>query len=229
MLNPVGTPLNVRTKLFLVAAGLVTLAAPLVAGALVPLLRSQVQAGQTPSAQADRPSFDVVSIRPNKSGVGNLVRRQAGGRYNATNVTLNNLITVAYQLKPQQLSGLPDWGDSEHFDIEAKAEGDPTREQNWLMIQSLLADRFKLAVHYETRQLSEFALVQVKAGETGPQLRQHSDDTTCTDPSAGPPAAAFRPNAGLPATICGGFSGFGGSGSVGIAGQKITIDMLAAC
>jgi uncharacterized protein (TIGR03435 family) len=227
MLNPVRSPLNLREKLFLAAAGLVALAAPLVAGVLIPLLRSPLQAGQSSSAQVDRPSFVVVSIQPNKSGVSNLVRRKAGGLYTATNVTLNNLITVAYQLEPQQLSGLPTWRDSEHFDIEARAEGDPPREQNWLMIQSLLADRFKLVVHYETRQLPEFALVLLKAGKTGPQLKLHSDDTKCTDTSAGPPPAAPHPNTGLPPTTCGGFSGFGASGSVGIAGQKITMDMLA--
>lgn len=243
MRNNAGGPRNGRRKALVAIASLMLLAVMLfvcvVATSLraqstvrqappAQLLRFQVQAEQSPSAQADRPSFDVASIKPNRSGVVSLARRtQPGGRYAATGITLNGLITFAYQLKPQQLSGLPEWGDSEHFDIEAKAQGNPTMEQIWLMIQSLLADRFRLVVHYETRQLPMFALVLSKVGKSGPQLQRHSDDTKCTDPSAGPPPAAFRSDAGLPSAPCGGFSGSGGAGSLGIAGQKITMDMLA--
>ena len=60
-------------------------------------------------------------------------------------------------------------------------------EEKRLMIQSLLADRFKLTMHYEMRELPEYALVVAKSGKTGPQLRPHSDSTTCVDVPAGQP------------------------------------------
>ncbi len=76
--------------------------------------------------------------------------------------------------------GGPGWMDSEHFDIEAKAEGDPSREEENLMVQSLLEDRFKLVIHRETRQLPIYTLVVSKSGKTGPQLTTHSDDAKCS-------------------------------------------------
>lgn len=215
---------NTGTRLFLAKVGVAALAALVLVG----ILTGPRLSAQSSTANSDRPTFEVASIKLNKSGVVSLARRvQPGGRYAATGITLNGLITFAYQLKPQQLSGLPEWGDSEHFDIEAKAEGNPTMEQIWLMIQSLLADRFKLVMHHETRQLPVFALVLLKVGKSGQQLQRHTDDTKCTDPPAGPPPAAFRSDAGLPPAPCGGFSGSGGAGSLGIAGQKITMEMLA--
>src|SRR5262245_32739575 len=112
---------------------------------LVPRLRAQA----APSP-ADRPAFDAVSIKPNKSGDGRALQQfQPGGRYVAANVTLGTLIDGAYQLRRHQRIGGPDWIDSERFDIEAKADTSPTRDQWRLMQQSLLADRFKLTVHHE--------------------------------------------------------------------------------
>ena len=85
--------------------------------------------------------------------------------------------------------GAPDWVDSQCFSIEAHAEGNPPREQMVLMLQSLLADRFKLVAHWETQQLPVYALVMVKPGKTGPQLvPQAADNSTCRDPKAQPPA-----------------------------------------
>src|SRR5437762_963134 len=105
-------------KFFLATAGLALLAAPLLWA-------------QAPAATASRPAFDVASVKPNKSGDNRVMMGgpATGGRFTATNVTLNMLVTVAYQLKRQQVSGLPDWGNSEHFDVEAKAEGSPPRDQ----------------------------------------------------------------------------------------------------
>jgi len=217
----------------LLAAGVALLALRVVAGVLTaPSMQAQAPAAQSSSSPADRPSFDVASIKPNKSGDNRILTRvQPGGLYRSTNVTLNMLITGAYQLKPQQLSGLPEWGDSEHFDIEAKAEGNPARDQISLMMQSLLADRFKLMMHHETRQLPIYALLLSKAGKTGPQLQPHSDDSKCPDLSAGPPPpppGPPGPGPALPPAPCGGFFMFGSTGKVRMAGQKITMENLAA-
>jgi len=192
---------------------------PSVVGVLIASpLRAQAQAGT-----ADKPAFDVASIKVNKSGGGLvLMRPQAGGRYTATNVRLYDLITAAYQLKPLQLSGLPDWGNSTHFDIEAKTEGNPTRDEMNLMLQPLLADRFKLVVHHETRELSVFALVLSKPGKNGPGLVPHSADAKCVDP-AGPPAP---PRSDMPAP-CGGLIMMNIFPTARITGNNVTMEMLA--
>src|SRR5580658_5634043 len=70
---------------------------------------------------------------------------------------------------------------NDFFDIEAQAPGNPTKDQMRLMIQSLLAERFKLAVHFETRDAPVFALTLVKPGKTGPKLLPHSEGPPCPD------------------------------------------------
>jgi uncharacterized protein (TIGR03435 family) len=94
----------------------------------------------------------------------------------------------------------PNQLDSEHFDLEARAEGNPTIEQRQQMMQALLEERFKLVMHHETRQLPLFELALVKAGKTGPQLIADTADTKCWDPSGPPPS---RPSTGLPPPPCG--------------------------
>lgn len=108
---------------------------------------------------------------------------ESGGRITATNIPLRLLIAKAYQLSLGQstrgLIGLPAQINSERFDIETKAQGEPTPEQVALMLQALLSDRFKLAVHWETRQIPVYALVKVNPEKTGPQLYLHTDNTWC--------------------------------------------------
>ena len=134
-----------------------------------PHVRAQAQ------VPAARLAFDVASVKPNKSGNAIMTASnpaQPGGRFTATNYNLRRLIAVAFNLYLGQtqntLLGKPDWIDSEHFDIEAETEGNPTIDQKRLMLQSLLSDRFKLMAHHETRQLPVYALVLSKPGKTGP-------------------------------------------------------------
>jgi uncharacterized protein (TIGR03435 family) len=206
-------------KFVLTTAGV----APLAVLAVLGTLHASRLRAQTPPGSADRPTFDVASVKPNKSGDGRVMfRPEPGGRCTGSNVTVGMLVNVAYQLKPHQMVGGPAWMDSEHFDVEAKAEGNPPIEQIRLMLQSLLADRFKLVVHHETRQFPVYALVLSKAGKTGPRLLVHSDDTKCADVSAGPPPLP-SPGAGLPPAPCGGFF----VGNRRLAAQKVTTEMLA--
>jgi len=191
-----------------------------------PRLQAQSQA-----TTGERPRFDVASIKQNKpTGSGSqftVTRMESGGRFLATAAQLRTLIAVAYQLKPDQahsISGLPDWGNSEGFDIEARSEGNPTREQTSLMLQSLPADRFKLVVHNETRQVPIYALVLLRAGRTGPQLQPHSDATECLkiDPSHPTPNFDFGATP-PPPPPCGRFI----SGTHRLAGNNVTIETLA--
>src|SRR5579872_506540 len=219
------------SRLFLTTAGVGAFAALVVASALMaPRLRAEVSATQSGSPATDRPSFEVASIKPNKSGAGPMFgKMQAGGRWTATNASPRLLITWAYLLTPAQsrlISAAPNWIDSEHFDIEAKAtESNPTKEQTAMMIQLLLMDRFKLAVHAETRQLPVYALVLSKPGKIGPQLLPHSDDRSCIDPSVGP-FPPPRPGDALP-VFCGAFLGRTIAGTTHVVANNTTMDKLA--
>lgn len=154
-------------------------------------------------------AFEVASIRPNKStarpssnipmGPGRIYTPH-GGIFSATNVSLIEYIGFAYNMTESQTDYLaqhvPDWVTTEGFDISARAEGKPSKDQLRLMMQSLLADRFKLAIHKEDRQVPVLALVLAKPGTTGPHLSPHSSDPPC--PNRAPPAEAQE-------TVSGGF------------------------
>jgi uncharacterized protein (TIGR03435 family) len=102
---------------------------------------------------------------------------QPGGRYVALGVTLRRLAGDAYGL---DVLGGPAWVDSERFDVNAKAEGEPAPAQIRAMLRPLLADRFNLAVHTETREMPVYTLAVVRSDRRpGEKLRQ-------SDPSAPP-------------------------------------------
>jgi uncharacterized protein (TIGR03435 family) len=116
---------------------------------------------------AARPQFEVASIKPNHSGDMRMgVAMEPGGRLVATNVPVKMLIRMAYQLKDNQISGLPAWADSDRFDITAKPENGASIKTDdiRLMEQALLADRFKLTFHKETKELPIYALVVSRGG-----------------------------------------------------------------
>jgi uncharacterized protein (TIGR03435 family) len=170
--------------------------------AIVPRIAAQSQ-----KITASSPTFEVASIKPNKSdGRPQGLRVEPGGRLTAVNVPVRLLIAPAYRLTPTQIrliSGAPDWIDSLHFDLDARAEGSFSENDLVLMEQALLADRFKLKAHFETRQLPIYALVLAKAGKTGPQLVPHKDDTNCVqDPRGG--GEPVSPNSVIPRAPCGG-------------------------
>ncbi len=93
-------------------------------------------------------------------------------------------MAIAYDLSSlsqaeNTIMGMPNWGMTERFDVDAEAPGNPTVAQKTLMLQSLLADRFKLIVHRETRQLPIYALVVAHGGKLGPQIHPHSATERC--------------------------------------------------
>ena len=138
-------------------------------------------------ATPERPSFEVASVKPNKSveaGRGGLAQP---GRFVRTANTLRQLIRAAYSRPFEHLDilGGPGWLDSDLFDIEGKGSfslADYVPRGNnppavYLMLQSLLAERFKLAVHMETRQLPVYDLVMANQdGKFGPRLQRSNVD-----------------------------------------------------
>src|SRR5262245_52316768 len=111
---------------------------------IIPLLSAQ---------QIEEPTFDVVSIKVNPSPDPNgSVYRRPGASFAGTNVTARFLIRNAYNVQDFEIIGGPSWMSSVGFDVEAKANDSPPAERA-AMLQAMLADRFQLKVHRETRVL----------------------------------------------------------------------------
>jgi uncharacterized protein (TIGR03435 family) len=158
---------------FLAIVAITSFSAPLILAAQQPA---------APAAAANEPSFEVASIKRNTSGEQFMRMGGPPGRFSVTNLPLRNLIIQAYQLQPTQLIGGPEWIATERFDINATTgtapdpggrggifvggRGNPVAP----MLRTLLADRFKLRVHPEQREMQVFALVQREPGKTGPGL-----------------------------------------------------------
>jgi bla regulator protein BlaR1 len=149
--------------------------AGLVVCALSPLRAVTRVHRQAPDGQL---TFDVASVKPNVSGAMPVtLQTMPGGRFIATNAPLRTLIREAYALQGSQLSGGPGWLDSDRFDIVAKYEGNPTPLQIRVMLRALLAERFRLSVHADTRELPLYALVLARTdGKLGPHLRPTGAD-----------------------------------------------------
>jgi uncharacterized protein (TIGR03435 family) len=125
-----------------------------------------------------RPKFEVASIKPSMER-GFMAVRPLPGRLTAT-ATVRVLMQNAYAMQPFQIVGGPDWINSERYGIEAKADGDASRAQMFLMLQSLLEDRFHLKTHRETKELPVYALVAAKSGLKLPTPKEGS----CVSPAA---------------------------------------------
>ena len=183
-------------------------AASLLAGALI-LGTSPRPAAQSfglpPGARAEAPDpnvpiyFEVASVKPNKDGgQGMGINRAAGGQFRTVNTPPFNLVTFAYVIQSYQVVGLPDWARNERFDITAKLGSDPAPvtppapDHMMLAMRTLLADRFQLKIHKETREMDIYALVVDRpGGKPGPALKPSADE--CAARPGGP-----RPEPGAP-------------------------------
>jgi uncharacterized protein (TIGR03435 family) len=156
---------------------------------------------QLAAATATVPAYDAVSIKPHKadgSGKMMMMINQGQDSYSGTNITLKMMLRNAYNLTTEdQIVGLSGAVDSARFDVEAKLDAetieaqkklskDARLEQQRLMMQAMLAERFKLKVHHETKELTVYDLVIAKGGF---KLKE-------ADPNSASPNAA--PNAGSP-------------------------------
>jgi uncharacterized protein (TIGR03435 family) len=158
------------------------------------------------------PAFEVATVRENKSGEMRSRIELVNARFNAINMTLRELVSIAYPTDEgrfrhaSQLVGGPGWFSSTRWDIVARAEGfqgDTNRpgftatqadreavERVRQMVQRFLAERFKLRVRHETRELPIYALVTVRSGGAlGPDLHRSSRDCVAEWNAQGKPDA----------------------------------------
>lgn len=219
-------------------AALVLASVALLASAFSP--RAIAQTASAPQAQLNPNSewetaagghlaFDVISIHPNKdpdtpSSVNvpygpDDTYTDTGGLFTAANWPVRALIAFAFKNTTSQRNAfqasLPDWALSKGFNIEARIDKPHvTKDQMRLMVQSMLIQRFGLKVHYETRDVSVYAVELIKPGASGPGLRPHPNDDSCSaaasairarpvadaeaNPQSGPAAAPPPSEATLP-------------------------------
>jgi uncharacterized protein (TIGR03435 family) len=179
MTRPAGCRLDLNRKLlFLAAAASITLSTAIGQTNAAP-------SGSTPQAEntaATLPVYDVVSIKPNKSGSGSLDVETHSNTYSATNISLKKLLENAYGIKEDLISGLSGPIASARFDIEAKiVEPDPdalkklSPNQRDAMLLPFLKERFQLKAHTETKTLPIYELIVIKGG---PKFKQSSGDST---------------------------------------------------
>ncbi len=143
---------------------------------------------QAPPAHPPAPTFEVASIKPAPpmdpakmlAGKLHIGMSIDAARVDIGNLSLADLIRIAYKVKPYQVQG-PDWMSSERFDVMAKMPEGASKDQVPEMLQVLLADRFKLTVHHDTKDHAVFAMI---VGKNGTKLKDAEPD------SAAPPAPA---------------------------------------
>lgn len=188
-------------------------------------------------------SFEVAAIHP-----------AAPGTFMTPNMVLNNedtpvppgglfladfplqvFVEFAYKIMPTHeqeeamLARLPKWVATDHFVIRAQFAGRPSKDQIRLMMQSLLAERFSLATHFESKEVPALALVFDKPGKLGSRIRPHAEGPACDAPLTIPadrasqlvPPGAFVPSCGLVQAID------GPNHTILVGARDITLDHLA--
>lgn len=158
MTRAAGRSLDLANKLLLAAAGLVAIMTPIAIG-----IMNAPQGRAQPSAT--RAAFEVAAIKPaNPDNRRHWYPTLTGDRFTLTNATLKVMVELAYDVRPSQISGGPKWADSEKYDLQAKADSTLNAPRMRLMLQSLLADRFKLILHREDKVEQLYELVVAKGG-----------------------------------------------------------------
>ena len=153
--------------------------------------------GQTAAAP---PAFEVASVKVNTAGTnGGMGRGGMGGHgfdtitpspsgVSVIDVRLKSVIQWAYHVQPVQVSG-PGWLDVDRYDIVAKAAGAVSEEQLRLMMQTLLADRFKLALHHESKEMQAYVVTVAKSGL---KMKESTSEGDMDIQPSAPAGAAFQ-------------------------------------
>jgi uncharacterized protein (TIGR03435 family) len=164
------------------------LAAPLARAQSMPLPNVVISEGK--DADVKLPDFDVASVKQNKGDSGMMRWMYTSDGISLTNLSLKNVIASAYDVKQFLISGGPSWVNNISFDLDAKVAASDVETfkklspaQRRLMLQKLLAERFNLAVHFETKTLPVYDLV-IATG--GPKFKPAAPDPPAPSPDADP-------------------------------------------
>jgi uncharacterized protein (TIGR03435 family) len=178
MLGDIGSGLHAWKKVLLAVAGCLSVAVPFAVGVTTvrPLLAQQ------PSTDA---AFDVTSVKQNNEDSGRvLMLPAANGGWQATNVTLGQLVRLAFQLQENQIVGGPKWLFEDRFDVKGTGTASGRDGPLFDKLKAMLADRFKLEMHVETREQSILELVLARRdGKLGDKLTPSTTDCTPTAPN----------------------------------------------
>lgn len=193
-------------------------------GLLLALFWSVAAFGQSPSA---RPEFEVASVKksaPAAPGQVNIGVHIDGAMVRCSSLPMRSYIRLAYRVNDYQVIG-PDWLPTENFDIAAKLPEGATRAQFPEMLQSLLADRFKLVLHRDKKEFPVYALVVAK---NGPKLKESPPDAS----AEASPAATGTVDVNITAGRGGGVIDMGHGSSIGygrdrLEAKKVTLSALA--
>jgi uncharacterized protein (TIGR03435 family) len=248
-----GCKRDARKGLFATIVSVIGLAVPLIAiGLMAPQLGTKLAAAQTPTQaptaqwQIDaggKAAFDVASLKQDTAPPGpqtvssNIILsamdayKPTGGLLSAKNYPLIQYLIFAYKLSNFQINALfptlPKWANTNRYDIEARAGANTTKDQFRLMVQALLADRFKLVVHYDTKQLPVLVMVLDKPGKLGPKMRQHPADDPCSNvPASYGSPIPLKTADGYPVT-CSVFFSWLEAGSFHAAGRNVDLNLMA--
>jgi uncharacterized protein (TIGR03435 family) len=166
------------------------------------------------SAPSQAAQFEVASVRPSSGGVSpGLGLHIDGSQVRITNLSLKTYVGLAFGLRPQQIEG-PDWLGQPRFDVAAKMPDGASPDQAPAMLRALLADRFHMTSHRETRQLPVFALTVAKEGFALHPVAEKAD----------PSAADDRP--GVNVTAGGGGADLGRGASFTVADNHVEIHRM---
>jgi uncharacterized protein (TIGR03435 family) len=143
-----------------------------------------------------QPGYEVATIKPTDPNHARGGFTLQGRHLVAGNFTVEGLITLAYNLHPTQVTGGPDWLKTDHYDLDVLPdhEGLPSLEQARGIVRKLLADRFALKFHYDTKDLSVYVLTVAK---TGPKLAKSASDPSSPPGMGGPPGRMMVRNGSM--------------------------------
>jgi uncharacterized protein (TIGR03435 family) len=183
------------------------------------------QHGTERTLAVEQLEFDVASVRPSQppadpwyaKGFSTDITK---GALTAQNVTLRQLLEMAYRTQESRIVDGPSWLSSDRFDVIAKGRSDATEAQVSLMLQTLLGERFKVRLHKETRNLPIYTLEIAKGGS---KLVRHDGDCTVAPPVMSKSGKPLLTLGG----ICGSFNLIGDSKRGGIYARAITLSAFA--
>jgi len=221
-----GTTLGTWGKSLLVSTAVMTLAAPVAIGALTVAPRPDTL---ELTAAGTAPSFTTATVKVNTTGAPRVMMRVTpGGIWDASNVTLESMVRLAYRLQEFQVAGGPAWIYTDRFDIQAQSEQGSAPGEFGRRMQTLLSERFNLKVHTETRELPIYALVFAASdGSRGPSLTPAAVDCVAfardraATAARGTPLTPVRQPGERP--TCGTMTGSGR-----LSGGGATMEQLAA-